>query len=383
MESVALKIQRRRYCKAAVYEVSVHHHIRRETGGSGEIVAMHESFLHDGHVCMAFAKHGNSLDEALVPHPLPMARAQHVTRQLLLALDRLHRCGYAHTDIKPDNILYDPASGDARLADLGSADSEFAQGTIFGTRGYFAPEVIIGAPLSTAVDMWSLGCTVFEMLTGRRLFNPRRAAEKKYREFSRDDDVIDIPLDVSVQADETDEEAEQFSPGAIIADKYMLESVLGRGRFGTAWIARPLHGTALDGSYATLWNYAQSIPPRPDSTHDPNRREWSRERGAEDLVDLTLNYEHLLEIASLRGPVPAEMVRAARFRSGYFEADGTLRFRPKIRRCPLSTRLGRIARNSPHTAAHLCDFLASLINVDPAARPPVARALEHPWLTEA
>ena len=382
MESVALKIQRRRYCKAAVFEVAVHHHIRRETGGSGEVVALHEAFLHDGHVCMAFEKHGRSLDEALVGRPLPIARVRRVTRQLLLALDRLHRCGYAHTDIKPDNILYNPRTGDARLADLGSADNQLRQGTTFGTRGYFAPEVIIGAPLTTAVDVWSLGCTVFEMLTGRRLFNPRRAAAKKYREFSRDDDAIEVPLAESVKADEADEEAEQFSPGAIIAGKYALESVLGSGRFGTVWNARPLHAAPLDGSYDTLWNYAQSIPARPDSAHDPSEREWSRARGADDILDLTLNYEHLLQIATLSGPVPAEMIRAARFRAGYFESDDTLRFRPKIRRCPLSTRLGCVARNAPRTTALVRDFLASLLTVDPAARPPVARSLEHPWLRD-
>ena len=380
MESVALKIQRRRYSKAAVFEISIHRLVRRETGGCDGIIALHEAFLHDGHVCTAFEKHGRSLDDALDGQPLPVARVRQITRELLLALDRLHRCGYAHTDIKPENILYDPHSGTARLADLGSADRELRQGTTFGTRGYLAPEVIIGAPLTTAVDMWSLGCTVFEMLTGRRLFNPRRAAAKKYREFSRDDDAIEVPLADSVKTDEADEEAEQFGPGAIIGGKYTLESVLGRGRFGTVWVAQPLHGTSLDGSYDTLWNYAQSVPSSADSAHDPRERQWRRERGADDLIDLTLNYEHLLQIASLRGPVPPELVRAARFRAGYFEADDTLRFRPKLRHCPLSTRLGRIARKTPRTAGLLRDFLASLLTVDPTARPSVSRALDHSWL---
>ena len=379
MESVALKIQRRRYSKAAVFEISIHRLVRRETGGCDGIIALHEAFLHDGHVCTAFEKHGRSLDDALNGHPLPVARVRQITRELLLALDRLHRCGYAHTDIKPDNILYDPDTGTARLADLGSADNQLRQGTTFGTRGYFAPEVIIGAPLSTAVDMWSLGCTVFEMLTGRRLFNPRRAAAKKYREFSRDEDAVEVPLAASAKADEAAEEAEQFTPGAIIAEKYTLENELGRGRFGTVWSARPLHATPRDDSYDTLWNYAQSVLPNADAAHDPGEREWKRARGADDILDLTLNYEYLLQIASLSGPVPPEMVNSACFRAGYFEADGTLRFRPKIRRCPLSSRLGKVARDTPH--AH--DFLASLLTVDPAARASVARALEHPWLADA
>lgn len=378
MEPIALKIQRRRYSKAAVFEISIHRLIRRETGRCDEIVALHEAFLHDGHVCMAFEKHGQSLDDALGNRPLPVARVRRITRALLLALDRLHRCGYAHTDVKPDNILYDPSTGDARLADLGSADNDLREGSTFGTRGYIAPEVIIGAPLTTAVDVWSLGCTVFEMLTGRRLFNPRRAAAKKYREFSSDEDAIAVPVAGIVTADEAAEEAEQFIPGATIGGKYALEKVLGRGRYGTVWAARPLHDTSRDDSYDTLWSHAQTIPSSADSPHDPREREWRRARGADDILDLTLNYEHLLQIAALRGPVPAEMVRASCYRGGYFENDGTLRFRPKIRNCPLSIRLGHVAR----TDSNACDFLASLLTVDSTSRPSVSRALEHPWLAE-
>jgi serine/threonine protein kinase len=120
---------------------------------------------------MAFEKHGRSLETALKNGPLPIARVRRVTHQILTALERLHRCGFAHTDIKPHNILYDPLTGDARLADLGSATDRLHQGDTFGTREYLAPEAIIGAPLRVEMDMWSLGCTVFEMLSGRLLFS--------------------------------------------------------------------------------------------------------------------------------------------------------------------------------------------------------------------
>ena len=382
MEKVALKIQRRRYGKGAVFEVSLHKLIRRELGECGEIIGLREAFLHDGHVCMAYEKHGRSLDDALDRGPLKLARVQRVTRQLLHAIERLHRCGYAHTDIKPDNILYDARTGTARLADLGSADNRFKQGSTFGTREYMAPELIIGSPLSPAVDLWSLGCTVFQMLTGRRLFSPRKAAAKKYREFSRDDDAIDLPLAESVKADESAEKAEQFAPGSIIAGKFALEKILGSGRYGTVWLARQLNDNPLDGSYATLWGYASSLPGSSATEGERNSRDeaWRDARGADDLLDLTLNYEHILEIVRLRGPLPPAMIETALYRTAYVEEDGALRFRPTVRRISLQALVRRLTPLRGKESETAADFLTSLLAVDPSARASASAALAHPWL---
>ena len=108
MERIALKVQRRCYARAAVDEVAVHHRIARTVGPGGGLVEMRETFLHDGHVCMAFERHGRSLSRALRRGPLPPARVRRVARVLAEALERMHRCGYAHTDVNPGNVLYDP-----------------------------------------------------------------------------------------------------------------------------------------------------------------------------------------------------------------------------------------------------------------------------------
>jgi serine/threonine protein kinase len=386
LERVALKIQRRRYSRAAVYEVSIHHLLRRENGGCPGVVALREAFIHDGHICMAFEKHGVSLEDALERGPLTAKKARGVTRQILQALDALHRCGYAHTDVKPDNILYDARTGEARLADLGSADKDLGQGSSFGTREYTPPEVILGSPLSTAVDLWALGCTVSEMLTGHLLFSPRRAAAKKYREFSKDEDAIEIPLGEAAKADLAAEEAEQFPRGALVAGKYRLEKVLGQGGFGTVWGAAKLNDTPVDGSYSTLWDYAQGVqrnsPAAAGATEEDRDRdrEWRKARGADDLLDLALNYEHVLAILRLCGAPPDAMIRNARFRASYFEADGAVRFRPKLRRIALRTLLGRSTNLGKAELALAADFLSGLVATDPAARLTARAALDHPWL---
>ena len=74
-----------------------------------EIIDLREDVIYDGHICLAFDRHGNSLWEALERGAISPARVRRAARQMLNALDRLHRAGYTHTDIKPDNILYLPA----------------------------------------------------------------------------------------------------------------------------------------------------------------------------------------------------------------------------------------------------------------------------------
>ena len=378
---IALKIQRRRYARAATWEIYVHSLVR-QAGPCAEVVALHEYFLHDGHICMAFQKHAGSLESALRRGPLPLARVRRVTRQILTALERLHRCGYAHTDIKPDNILYDPRTGDARLADLGSATDRLGDAGSLGTREYRPPEAIIGAPLSLKMDLWSLGCTVFEMLTGRLLFSPRRVAARKYREFS--DDAPPTELAASALADDAEELAEQLHAADLVAGKYRLESELGRGRFGTVWSAHMLHDQPLATSHEPIWKHAEALEqiPRPKTERDLADRAWKREKGADDLLDLALNYEHLLLIAALRGPIPADMIAAARYRASHFEPDGAPRFRPKIRRITLRERLRRGSTLSGSAGAEAAAFLHQLLATDPASRATAATALDHPWLRD-
>jgi serine/threonine protein kinase len=373
---IALKIQRRRYSRAATREIYVHG-LLRKSGPCPEVVSLHESFLHDGHICMAFEKHGRSLETALKNGPLPIERVRRVTQQILTALERLHRCGFAHTDIKPDNILYNPRTGDARLADLGSATERLDQGGTFGTREYLAPEAIIGAPLCVEMDMWSLGCTLFEMLTGRLLFSPRRAAARKYHEFSRRAPPIELAQ--SVLDDDAEELAEQLQRGEVVAGKYRLVSELGCGRFGTVWSARTLHQKPLDQSHASLCRHAESVcrVRRRVTERDHADRQWRREKGADDLLDLALNYEHILLIAALCGPVPAHQVVAAQYRGSYFDPDGALRFRPAIRSTTLRERLRCGVTLTASERAEAAAFVNQLLTIDPAVRSSAAAALAH------
>ena len=115
---------------------------------------------------------GRSLGARIADASLDRRGALEVLRQVAGALDYAHRQGVIHRDVKPDNILID-AGGRALLTDFGlakrvAADARLTMtGVIVGTPAYMSPEQAAGKPVGTASDVYSLGATLYFVLTGR------------------------------------------------------------------------------------------------------------------------------------------------------------------------------------------------------------------------
>ncbi|XP_028825397.1 pre-mRNA processing factor 4Bb [Denticeps clupeoides] len=133
-------------------------------------------FYHKQHLCLVFEPLSMNLREVLKKYGkdvgLHIKAVRSYSQQLFLALKLLKRCNILHADIKPDNILVNESKTILKLCDFGSA-SHIADGDItpyLVSRFYRAPEIIIGKPYDYAIDMWSVGCTLYELYTGRILF---------------------------------------------------------------------------------------------------------------------------------------------------------------------------------------------------------------------
>jgi serine/threonine protein kinase len=123
------------------------------------------------------------LEGVPVKGPIPLDQALKLAAQIADALDSAHRKGITHRDLKPANILLTKAG--ARLLDFGLAKMSrdkpasdetvtralTQEGAIVGTPQYMAPEQLQGKDADSRSDIFSFGCVVYELLTGRRAFD--------------------------------------------------------------------------------------------------------------------------------------------------------------------------------------------------------------------
>src|SRR5512132_1593535 len=111
---------------------------------------------------------------------LPPERAAEIASALASALEFAHEHGVIHRDLKPANVLFMP-DGRVKLADMGIArllapEALTATLTLRGTPRYVSPEQARGDQVDSRADLYSLGCVLFEMLTGRTPFEGNLAA---------------------------------------------------------------------------------------------------------------------------------------------------------------------------------------------------------------
>ncbi|TRM61702.1 kinase-like domain-containing protein [Schizophyllum amplum] len=111
---------------------------------------------------------------AKLKQPMPMLQIKLYMYQLMRSLSYIHSVGICHRDIKPQNLLLNPATGVLKLCDFGSAKILVAgepNVSYICSRYYRAPELIFGATnYTTNIDIWSTGCVMAELMLGQPLF---------------------------------------------------------------------------------------------------------------------------------------------------------------------------------------------------------------------
>jgi predicted Ser/Thr protein kinase len=120
--------------------------------------------------------------------PLPLEKAAEYANQILDALDAAHQKGITHRDLKPENILVTTQGiklldfglakqgGPLKETDVTRTQALTGEGQIVGTLQYMSPEQLQGKEADARSDLFSFGCVLYEMLTGRRPFEGANAA---------------------------------------------------------------------------------------------------------------------------------------------------------------------------------------------------------------
>src|SRR6516164_366800 len=143
--------------------------------------------------------------------PLPWEAALDCARQIADALEYAHDKGIVHRDLKPANILITPG-GTIKLLDFGLAKAMFSEqapgdpeasptltfspttaGFILGTAGYMSPEQAKGKAVDRRADIWAFGVVLWELLTGRRLFEGETVSEAIAQVLAKEPDWTQAP----------------------------------------------------------------------------------------------------------------------------------------------------------------------------------------------
>ncbi len=145
--------------------------------------------------------------------PLPLETALNYAKQIADALEAAHEKNIVHRDLKLANIMITPA-GDVKVLDFGlaavaqSSDpsdpvnsptltiSPTRAGMILGTAAYMSPEQARGKTVDKRADIWAFGVVLFEMLTGKRLFDGQTISDTLAAVLKTEPDLTQVPAKV-------------------------------------------------------------------------------------------------------------------------------------------------------------------------------------------
>src|SRR5436190_9451659 len=137
------------------------------------LVEVYDVSVERGFLAMEYLPGGSLAQRLASGERMTGMQVRRMTLDIIGGLEAAHHRGVVHRDVKPANIFFD-ARGTAKLGDFGVAHlvdlGQTQTGGLIGTLAYMSPEQITGAPISIAADLYSVGVTLFEAITGRMPF---------------------------------------------------------------------------------------------------------------------------------------------------------------------------------------------------------------------
>jgi serine/threonine-protein kinase len=255
---------------------------------------------------------------------LPLAQALELTAQICAAADAAHRNGIVHRDLKPQNVLVN-GDGLAKVADFGLAQPVTAPAapdaaTVLGTAHYLSPEQAQGQPATPASDIYAIGVTLYELLTGRLPFDGLTAEEVALKQIqqvptppSELNDRLPPAVDGFVAKAMAKDPAQRYASAREMGSALQAYRQLGEGR---TIPFQPQPGTAVPAATGTVPSARLPHPASAPATFLPPRSVAAQPvqvaPAASEGVDWTLALLLLVTLACIAGLVPLGLtVRAA------------------------------------------------------------------------
>lgn len=197
MQNVALKMVRneKRFHQQAQTEISILKHLKqKDINNSMNVVHMFEHFIFRDHTCITFELLSLNLYELTRKNKFA-GFSLHLVRRfaysILKCLEALNENRIIHCDLKPENILLKQQSRSGiKVIDFGSSCFEHERiHSYIQSRFYRSPETILGGKYGMPIDMWSLGCILAELATGR----PLLAGEDEGDQLACIIELLDMP----------------------------------------------------------------------------------------------------------------------------------------------------------------------------------------------
>jgi eukaryotic-like serine/threonine-protein kinase len=292
-----------RFRREAQSAASLNHPAIVAVYDTGEETATDGSHVAQPYIVMEYVAGRTLRDIVREGRKILPERALEITSGVLSALDYSHRAGIVHRDIKPANVMLTP-SGDVKVMDFGiaravaDASSTMTQtAAVIGTAQYLSPEQARGETVDSRSDVYSTGCMLYELLTGRPPFvgeSPVSVAYQHVREQAAPPSTLDRELPPEVDA------IVMKALTKRIEDRYQSAAAM-RADIERYLAGKPVTAPAVPAEDAT------SFIPAGDSTtsmftgDEPRQDEERRRRWP--LVLLVLGILALLIGAAIFGPM--------------------------------------------------------------------------------
>jgi serine/threonine protein kinase len=196
------------------------------------------------------------------------------------ALDHLHARGLVHLDVRPENVIVTP-DGDVKLIDFGVAQAagamqELADGGGFDNVAYLAPEQVCGEPVSTATDVFALGCVVYELLSGRPPFASSEDPAAKNVAIRARLEQVSVPPSIARGDDALPAWVDDVVLGALERDP--------RQRYGSAGSFAAVFHAGVEGETDVETGRPRGRVERPPSRQFPNNEPGIAVKGSPVLA---------------------------------------------------------------------------------------------------